>query len=232
MNVEHRASALLMLAVLCTALLACALTDKKRKAAVRAAPATLDALDRTLAALPSGTLGTKRCDDAALERARDPQVTGTTIDGFDAAALGRALKGVAPSSSDPWRWMNSSVTKYVTDTRRTGRVEGSTARHIHVLLQRGHVALFREQSRTAPSVAGAEFKPGSYVGTVIVMNLRTASVACHAPFAAENTPDFSSEQGAAGAELVKSAIKDLERNFDGALLEALRSISSSLVVKY
>ncbi len=232
MKVEHRTSALLLLAVQCTALLACALTNERRKAAVRGAPAAMDALDRSLAALPTGALGTKRWNDAALEKERDPQVTGTTIDGFDAPALGRALKGVAPSSSDPWRWMNPSVTRHVADARRTGRVKGSTAPHIHELLLRGHVAFFQEQSRRAPTLDGADFKPGSYVGAVIVVNLRTASVACHAPFSAENTPDFSSKHGAAGADLLESATEDLEQNFERALLEAVRSISSSLVVRY
>lgn len=232
MNIRSRTATLPVLAILCAALLACAFTDKRRKDGVRGAPAALDALERAHAALPKHNVGTKRCDDAAIEKARDPKAKEASILGFDADALGRAFRGVEPKSGDPWQWISPSETRYVAEAKRDGRAKNSYAMYIHEILLRGHVALFQDQSRVAPSVAAGSFTPGRYVGAVFVMNLRTAGIACHAPFTAENTPDFAATQSGQGAELVKAAIKDLEQNFDRSLREALRSISGSVEVTH
>ncbi|HMR06310.1 MAG TPA: hypothetical protein PKA88_11035 [Polyangiaceae bacterium] len=232
MNVKSRTATLPVLAVFCAALLACAFTDKRRRAGVRGAPAALEALERAHAALPPYSSGIKHCDDPAIERTRDPKATAASIFGFDAEALGRAFKGVEPKSGDPWQWISPSETRYVAEARRDGRANGSVAVYIHEISLRGHVALFQAESRVAPSVADGKITPGRYVGAVFVMNLRTAGVACHAPFTAENTPDFAATQGTQGTELLKAAIKDLEQNFDRSLLEALRSISRSVEVTH
>ena len=197
----------------------------------RGAEAVLNALDQIAVTVPGAPAGTKLCDDRAIGKARRVKEWPVKLNGFEYRALKQALQGQPVSDRAAWAWMNSSHLRNVWRGRkRKGRMGHGTTQRLLRVGQRGHVVVFRDRSRAKPVAGASAFKPGHWKGGLYVFNIRTRALACYTPVEANSSADFTAPSGPRAIEPQTAADRDLQRNFEAAATQAIRSISASVQI--
>jgi hypothetical protein len=168
------------------------------------------------------------CNDSELETNYKSKQPRLSLTGVDFELLLRVGASTPQLASDPWSFLSSpGLAEHLSKGgSAAGAALGSAADALREVEQRRYVVVFRSAQRELPKVDGDKFDGGMFDGHLIVMDLDTAKVACHALLEVESSDVVEFEQrGISGKHGDRALIDDFQKQFEKVGSKALRSVS-------
>jgi hypothetical protein len=172
------------------------------------------------------------CDDAEIEKNYKAKEAKLSLPGIDYESLKR-VTGSAPAPPDAWSFLDAPVLGEQLPKSRdaSGTALSNSADALRNLELGRYVAVFRAAQRELPKVDGDKFDSGMYDGHLIVMDLDTAKVACHALLEVESSDEVEyEERGVTGKSGERALIEDFQKQFQKVGSQSLRAISKRIHV--
>lgn len=219
---------------LLAALLACR-SDPKVEAQNRAdIDRVTQKLAKVFAAVPDPTTleENKPCNDAEIKANYKAKEQRLWLTGVDYEFL-KAVVNNGSTDMGPWAFLNSpGISDHLPKAReKTGTALGNAAYALRNVESARYIVVYRAAERSMPKIDGEEFDTGIFDGHLVILDLETAAVMCHALLEVENSDTVEyNTRGITGKSDDKALRDDFEDQFEKTASKALRSIAKEAVV--